>query len=603
MDAGSSASTTGGSGSVTRICRRSGVTGSSTPARAPSSPDHAPAAHTTAPARTTPAVVRTRVPSPSGSNPRAPTPVSTRAPCRRAPAAYPSTTDSGAHQPSPAWKVAARTSSVVTPGARAAASARESNRVGTPSSFCRATAAANASASSASVRRNRYPRRCRSISCPGRRAKSANAASPRAPSTMLSASENCARTPPAALDVDPAPSPSRSRSRTSTPASARWKAVLVPMTPPPTTTTSARAGSAGPIGPGNHDVGPSRRRGAVARLRHLPPRVVLQRRPGDRTHERHAAVREPGRAGDVAGTGTAEERDDLGHLAGVARASERDAGAGGLRRVLVLLAGHGGRDLAGAHAVDGDPVLAELQRHDLGEQPQPGFRRAVGAVADPRVLLVDARDVHDAPAAAGGDHPARRALGADERRVEVDREHLAPLVVGEVEERHAGPRAGVVDEDVDAAERVGELVDDVGRLGQLVQVDVGELGPPAGRPDQLGGLLAHLLVAVPGDADVAAEVGEGDGDGSPDAGLGAGHDRALRDEITGVDGHDAPLPIHRAVRAGPEQGTLQSCPRPRSSSSSTSPTSWARGPTAGGATGRPRPPACSPRSRRCSGRR
>src|SRR4051794_15536037 len=75
---------------------------------------------------------------------------------------------------------------------------------------------------------------------------------------MFNASENCARTPPAALDVDPAPSRSRSRSRTSTPASARWKAVLVPITPPPTTTTSARAGSVAAIGQGNHGGGPVR---------------------------------------------------------------------------------------------------------------------------------------------------------------------------------------------------------------------------------------------------------------------------------------------------------------------------------------------------------
>src|SRR3954468_16357665 len=59
---------------------------------------------------------------------------------------------------------------------------------------------------------------------------------------MLSGSENCALTPPAALDVDPPASWPRSSSATPTPASARWKAALVPMTPPPTTTTSARAG-------------------------------------------------------------------------------------------------------------------------------------------------------------------------------------------------------------------------------------------------------------------------------------------------------------------------------------------------------------------------
>ena len=63
----------------------------------------------------------------------------------------------------------------------------------------------------------------------------------RSPMAMLSGSENCARKPPAARLVDPLASWSRSRRQTSTPASARWNATLVPMTPPPTTTTSAAA--------------------------------------------------------------------------------------------------------------------------------------------------------------------------------------------------------------------------------------------------------------------------------------------------------------------------------------------------------------------------
>jgi hypothetical protein len=66
---------------------------------------------------------------------------------------------------------------------------------------------------------------------------------------MLISSENMARTPPAALHVDPLPKDPPSSSRTSrTPASARWKAVLTPMTPPPTTTTLARAGRSALIG-------------------------------------------------------------------------------------------------------------------------------------------------------------------------------------------------------------------------------------------------------------------------------------------------------------------------------------------------------------------
>ena len=60
---------------------------------------------------------------------------------------------------------------------------------------------------------------------------------------MLSSSENCARTPPAARLVEPEASESRSINSTSRiPASARWNAMLVPMAPPPTTTASACPG-------------------------------------------------------------------------------------------------------------------------------------------------------------------------------------------------------------------------------------------------------------------------------------------------------------------------------------------------------------------------
>src|SRR6266536_451544 len=60
---------------------------------------------------------------------------------------------------------------------------------------------------------------------------------------MLARLVNEERTPPTALDVEPDPRRSRSTRTTSpTPASARWNAQLVPMTPPPTTTTSARRG-------------------------------------------------------------------------------------------------------------------------------------------------------------------------------------------------------------------------------------------------------------------------------------------------------------------------------------------------------------------------
>jgi hypothetical protein len=60
---------------------------------------------------------------------------------------------------------------------------------------------------------------------------------------MLAALLKEARTPPAALHVDPHASSSLSTRTTSvTPDSARWNAMLVPITPPPTTTTDACSG-------------------------------------------------------------------------------------------------------------------------------------------------------------------------------------------------------------------------------------------------------------------------------------------------------------------------------------------------------------------------
>ena len=127
----------------------------------------------------------------------------------------------------------------------------------------------------------------------------------------------------------------------------------------------------------------------------------------------------------------------------------------------------------------------------------------------------------------------RRAARCAQRNgaVEVDRQDRAPLLVADLQERRRRARAGVVDEDVDAAESVRQLVDDVLRARQPGEVEVGELGPSARRAHELGGLLAHLLVAVPGDADVAAEIGERDGDRAADPRLAAGDDRAAGDEV------------------------------------------------------------------------
>ncbi len=78
-----------------------------------------------------------------------------RAPARRAAAAYPATTLSGVQWPSLGEYAAASNPSVWISGESALASATSIIRLGTPISFCSATFCSNAATCSGSSRRNR----------------------------------------------------------------------------------------------------------------------------------------------------------------------------------------------------------------------------------------------------------------------------------------------------------------------------------------------------------------------------------------------------------------------------------------------------------------
>ena len=134
---------------MTSTCRRSGVTGRSTPAHAPTWADQAPAATTTPSQAIVPLLVWTAVTrSPLRSIPVTSTPRTIRAPWRRAFVAYPATTDAGSQCPSPAWKAAASRPSVTISGESRCASSTSIIRVGTPSEFWIATASSKARTSS-----------------------------------------------------------------------------------------------------------------------------------------------------------------------------------------------------------------------------------------------------------------------------------------------------------------------------------------------------------------------------------------------------------------------------------------------------------------------
>src|SRR3954468_3236422 len=193
---------------------------------------------------------------------------------------------------------------------------------------------------------------------------------------------------------------------TTTPATPTAIARPTRATPRPLTLPSPPTATAGRRGPPRSPPTPPSRR-----LRRLP--VLL------RGHELQAAVHHDRLAREVRGLVAAHERDERRDLARVARPPRRDAGALLRVRVLVLLAGHRRRDLAGRDRVDRDPVLRELERHHLRQQPEAALRRAVRRAALERDVLVDRRDVDDPPAAAGGDHPPRGGLRAEERAGEV----------------------------------------------------------------------------------------------------------------------------------------------------------------------------------------
>ena len=108
----------------------------------------------------------------------------------------------------------------------------------------------------------------------------------------------------------------------------------------------------------------------------------------------------------------------------------------------------GGRD-----AVDRDVVAGKLLAERLGQRDDAGLRRRIGGGVRIALLAGDRGDVDDA-AVVLRDHQRHHGAAAQERPVEIDAHHLRPCLRRIFGDRHVGPGdAGVVDQDVDAAER------------------------------------------------------------------------------------------------------------------------------------------------------
>ena len=142
---------------------------------------------------------------------------------------------------------------------------------------------------------------------------------------------------------------------------------------------------------------------------------------------------------------------------------------------------HVGLDESRRHRGHRDPPPAQSSRERLPERDQARLARAIGWVVGLAAEGAARRDVDDPPT---GAHVAQNTPGDVGRSHEVDAQRVAPgllpLLVGGVVRRVRLKHAGVVDEDVDAAERAGHLVDHAPDGLGVGQVGAGDHVPAAG---------------------------------------------------------------------------------------------------------------------------
>ena len=186
---------------------------------------------------------------------------------------------------------------------------------------------------------------------------------------------------------------------------------------------------------------------------------------------------------------------------------------------------------AGRHRVDPDAVGGDVQGRASGQRHDPGLGRGVVRLAGLGPPAEDRGVVDHGAAVALGDHLPQHGPGAAERAGQRDVEDPLPLVVGHVQDGGGAAEAGVVDEDVDAAESLD------GGLGE--RADLGFVGDVAGlRGDPAGAVAGGELIAGRGqpalvlvaEHDLGALGQAAPGDRGADAGAGRGGDH---DDLAG----------------------------------------------------------------------
>src|SRR6478672_2844097 len=154
-------------------------------------------------------------------------------------------------------------------------------------------------------------------------------------------------------------------------------------------------------------------------------RVSLSRR---RSNHRHPAVHVQRLAGDISGLFRSEIDRGRRHVRPPAQAARRDSGEDRLPLFVVELVGHRRGDQARRDAVRGDAAFGIFGGDRLDHSDHAGLGRRVIALAGIAGDADHRTDADDA-AKAAAHHAAQRRAGEPERRRQIDRNHLVPVLV------------------------------------------------------------------------------------------------------------------------------------------------------------------------------
>src|SRR5437016_1246200 len=188
------------------------------------------------------------------------------------------------------------------------------------------------------------------------------------------------------------------------------------------------------------------------------------------------------------------------------------------------------------HGGDGDAVLGPFGSEALRQHVHRRLGRRVAGHTSGARAPGHRADIDDL-ARALPDHHAPRGLREEKDAGEIRLHHGVPLLAGKILEGRADPVAGIVDEEIDAPERLHGSGHGLLHLPRVADVaGEGESLPPLRA--HLGGHRLQRREPAAAGHDVRPDLGQLDGDGAPDALAGPRHDGDAVTESVGGKTHE-----------------------------------------------------------------